>query len=226
MDEALGELAAACTTFVGSHFLLSGWLRAPALRMLGRSGFLVLYSLIAAGTLGWAILAFDRAPLGSAWWDGGHPVPWVLASLMSLVAMFLLLGAFNSNPALPSTNISGLTTVRPWGVFRITRHPMMMGIAIWAVSHVIISPTLRSAIFNLSLALLAVVGAAAQDRRKLALNRREWSVWTARTPFWPDPRRAGGNGNLWAAAVLAWLVVTAAHLWLAGVPAGIWILTD
>ena len=224
MDMALARLALACAAFVGSHMLLSGPLRRPLARLLGAHGFLAFYSLIALVTLGWMIFAFDRAPAGPALWDGAKALPWTITSTMTLPALVLLLGSFSGNPALPDANLAGLSARKPWGIFRVTRHPMMMGIALWAVSHVIVMPTARMALFNLSFAALALVGAAAQDRRKLAQNHREWSVWMARTSFWPNPRALAGVGALWAAGVLAWLTVTAAHLWLGKVSAGIWIV--
>lgn len=222
MFEGLVPLALACAAFVGSHMLLSGPLRQPAVRAMGEQGFLAAYSLAAFVTLGWAIHAFARTPAGPALWDGTGPVPWTVTSLLTIAALSLLLGSFNRNPALPQANMAGLSTRKPWGPFQVTRHPMMMGIAAWAVSHVIIAPTARSAVFNLSLAVLAVAGAAQQDWRKLARNHREWSVWMARTSFWPDLSHARALGPLWAAGFLAWLLVTAAHLAVSGIPAGLW----
>jgi uncharacterized membrane protein len=224
MDIGLVRLGAACAAFVGSHMLLSGPLRRAAARLLGPRGFLAFYSLIALVALGWMIFAFDRAPAGPALWDGTRALPWTITSALTLPALVLLLGSFSGNPALPDANLAGLSARKPWGIFRVTRHPMMMGIALWAVSHVIVMPTARMALFNLSLAALALGGAAAQDRRKLAQNHREWSVWMARTRFWPRLAALGDMGALWAAALLLWLAVTAAHLWLGGVPAGVWRL--
>lgn len=224
MTEGLLRLALACAAFVGSHFLLSGPLRRPVMRWLGEKPFMAFYSLVAFTTLGWAIFAFDRAPPAPALWDGTAILPWVLASLLTIVATVLLLGSFSGNPALPAANLAGLSARKPWGIFRVTRHPMMMGIALWALSHILVAPTPRTVLFHLSLIALALGGAAMQDRRKLARNNREWSAWMARTRFWPNWRAMGSIATLWAAGLLAWLVVTAAHLWLGGIPAGLWVI--
>lgn len=224
MNEALANLTLACASFAGSHLLLSGPLRARLVRMLGERGFLALYSLIAFAAIGWAIHAFDRTPPGQPLWNRSAPLPWLLTSLITLAAMVLLVGSFSSNPALPQANLAGLSARKPWGVFRVTRHPMMMGIALWAISHVIIAPTARGALFNLTLAGLALFGAHQQDRRKLAQSPREWGVWVARTSFWPDLRQARGLGAVWPIALLAWVLATAAHLAIADIPAGLWKL--
>ncbi|MBC2664638.1 hypothetical protein H7F51_03785 [Novosphingobium flavum] len=224
MEEGLLKLAAACVLFVGSHMVMSGPVRAPLVRSLGQRGFLGLYTLVAIVTFGWAILSFHRAGRGTMLWDGTALVPWLIASALTLFAMVLLVGSLSGNPALPDANLAGLSARKPWGIFQVTRHPMMMGIAFWAVAHMLVSPTARTALFDLSLGLLALAGAAAQDRRKLARNSREWGVWMARTSFWPRPRGLSRIGNLWAAGLLAWLAATAAHMWLGGIPAGIWIV--
>lgn len=41
------------TAFVGTHFALSHPLRAPLVRVETERGFLLVYSLVTAGTIGW-----------------------------------------------------------------------------------------------------------------------------------------------------------------------------
>lgn len=224
MDQGVAQLALACLLFVGSHFALSGPLRAGLVRWLGARGFLALYSLVAMATLGWAIIAFGRSARGAPLWDGTAPLPWIAASVLTCFAMVLIAASFSGNPALPGANVAGLSARRPWGVFRMTRHPMMMGIALWGLGHLIAAPTQRTTLLCLSFIVLALIGSALQDRRKLAANGREWSVWQARTSFLPDLSQAGALGGAWLAGITAWLVLTAAHLYLGGVPAGIWVL--
>jgi uncharacterized membrane protein len=36
----------------------------------------------------------------------------------------------------------------PTGVFRVTRHPMMWGIALWGLSHMLVAPRMDSFLFN------------------------------------------------------------------------------
>jgi len=222
MEHELVSLAAACTAFVGTHFALSHPLRAPLVRLLGERGFLLVYSLVAFATLTWLAVAFHRAPPAPALWDGTHPLQWIAASVLTLVALGLFLGSLSRNPALPQMRLAGLSARKPWGAFTITRHPMMMAFALWAVSHILIAPTPRTILLALAILILALVGARLQDGRKLAADRREWGVWMQRTSFWPNPRRLGALGAIWVVAVLAWLAVTGLHMWLAGIAAGIW----
>lgn len=222
MDWELISLVAACAAFVGTHFLLSNPLRKSMVRTLGERGFLMVYSLVAFATLAWIALAFHRASPAPALWDGTAIVPWIAASILTIAAMALFLAALNGNPALPMARLAGLSARKPWGVFRVTRHPMMMAFALWSVSHILIAPTARTIVLALAILLLALVGAKLQDARKLAQSGREWGVWMQRTNFWPDLGKLGDIGAIWIVAVLVWLGVTALHLWLANVPAGVW----
>ncbi len=224
MEQGISQLALACLAFVGSHFALSNPLRAGLTGGLGQRGFLALYSMVAIVTLGWVIVAFGGADRGAPLWDGTGPLPWTLASVLTCVAMVLIVASFGGNPALPGANLAGLSARRPWGVFLITRHPMMIGIALWAAGHIIAAPTQRIALMCLSFIVLALAGSALQDRRKRALDRREWSAWMARTSFVPDLAQWRALGGAWPVGIAAWLILTAAHLYFAGVPAGVWVL--
>jgi len=223
--QGLVQLAAAGTAFVGTHLLLSNPLRRPMVRALGEPAFLAVYSVIALLSLGWLVVAFARMTAGPALWDGTALLPWLVASLLTVLAAVLFVASFNGNPALPGARmLAGLSARKPWGVFRVTRHPMMMAFALWAVAHVLISPTLRSLLLCAAIGGLALGGAALQDRRKLATTGREWGVWQQRTSFWPRLRRLPEIGTAWLIGIALWLAVTFAHLPLLGRAAGIWPL--
>lgn len=218
----LGWLIIAMAAFLGSHFILSHPLRAPLVRTLGLPTFLAFYSIVALATFGWVVLAFDRVPEGPGLWNGMALVPWLLASVMTLVALALFFASLVGNPALPGAKVHGLSAVLPRGVLRITRHPMMMAFAIWAVSHMLVAPTARTFVLTGGLLVLALVGSHLQDRKKKALYGTEWRSWMKRTSFWPDLAHAGELRIYLAAAFLPWLAITWLHIPLAMVPAGVW----
>jgi uncharacterized membrane protein len=224
VDKGLFQLTLACVAFVGTHLVLSNPLRRTLARKLGERGFLGLYSLVSIVTLAWTIFAYHRAVRGAPLWDGTAPLPWIAASVLTYVALVLILASLRGNPALPGANVAGLSARRPWGVFRLTRHPMMIGIALWALGHVLAMPTQRMIVLGIGFIVLALLGSHWQDRRKLASQGREWGVWMARTTFVPNLRQAGAIGATWMIGLVAWLAVTAAHLYFGNVPAGIWAL--
>ena len=225
MDPALVNLIAASVGFVGTHFALSHPLRAPLVRALGEKGFAGAYSLVALATFGWMIWAFTAMTRrGAPLWNGSGELPWAIASLLSIVALALFLGSLRGNPALPDPRAAeGLAGKQPASVFRVTRHPMMWGFAIWAVSHVLVAPTGRTLVLAGAIAFLALVGAHLQDRKKQALMGDGWRAWEAKTSYWPRLGALPGIGlGLWAITLALWLAVTWAHIGLAYVPAGIW----
>ena len=72
--EGLGPVAAAAAAFVGTHFLLSHSLRKPIVDTVGSAAFLGIYSVVAAATLGWLVLAYLAAPAGTLLWPVGDKI--------------------------------------------------------------------------------------------------------------------------------------------------------
>jgi len=224
-------VAAAAGAFVGTHFLLSHPLRRPLVGAFGETGFLGLYSLVAAVTLYAISWTYTRAPATTALWLVGD-VLWGGATVAMLAASILLLGSLVRNPALPGAAANAATnaaTARAQGVYAITRHPMMWSFAIWGVCHILVYPVPKNIVVAVAIIVLALVGAHMQDRKKEALDPQGWPAWEARTSYWPFAAIAQGRAQIGkfgahalGGGVLVWLLATWAHLPLAGWPAGIW----
>jgi uncharacterized membrane protein len=222
--QPFAPLGAAAFLFVGSHFLLSHPLRRPLTRAMGERTFLLAYSLVAIGLFGWMSVAFVRTPAGPTLWNGYDWLPWIVASLLTLVALALFIGSLSGNPALPQANLAGVSARNPMGVFKITRHPMMWGFAVWALAHAIVAPSSRVLVLTGAMAFLALVGAHGQDLRKSAQDPHEWNVWRMRTSYWPQISAARELGRHWLTALLAWLAITWLHMPVRHIPAGLWRL--
>jgi uncharacterized membrane protein len=152
MGTALVSLIAAATAFVGTHFALSHPLRAPLVRLTGEKAFPALYSLVAFATFGWMVMAFRAIPPTAPLWQGFASGPWIIATVLMLLASVLLTGSFIGNPAMPAPGAAELAANGPHGVFHVTRHPMMWSFALWSVSHVLVSPTPRVIVLSLTVA--------------------------------------------------------------------------
>ncbi len=223
METALANLIAASTAFVGSHFALSHPLRAPLVRIAGEKAFPALYSLVAFAAFGWLIMAFRAVPPAAPLWDGLAKGPWIIATLLMLLASVLLVGSFQGNPAMPAPGAAALATKGPHGVFHSTRHPMMWSFALWSAAHVLVSPTPRVIVLSLAMAILALVGSHMQDRKKAVLMGSVWHGWQARTSYLPRLGALGKAGTVqWLGGIALWLVATWAHSWLIEMPAGVW----
>ncbi|OHC90708.1 MAG: MFS transporter [Sphingomonadales bacterium GWF1_63_6] len=218
----------AASAFVGTHFLMSHPLRAPLVSRLGEKGFLGLYSLVAAITLIWMIVAYRAAPVTPMLWPVGD-LPWALATLIMLIASILLLGSLVGNPAMPNPDGAMVVPAEAKGVFAITRHPMLWAFALWGLAHIMVYPVAANIIVSVAIILLSLVGAALQDRKKEALAPEAWRQWESRTSYWPFAAILAGRARFGrfgmhalAGGLVVWLAATWAHIPLAGWPAGIW----
>lgn len=221
MDPSLVALTAACASFVGTHFLLSHPLRAPLVRVLGEKGFLPLYSLVALGTMIWMAQAFKAAPAGGL--SGSGTLGWLAATILTLLAMVLLAGSLWRNPALANPVSENAIPAQPHGAFHVTRHPMMWGIALWALSHLVLWWSWRTVIVTVAMLVLALVGSALQDAKKRGQRGDDWRAWEQVTSYWP---RLGGFAKaglqIWLAGAALWLLASWAHGPLGGIMAGVW----
>jgi uncharacterized membrane protein len=221
-------VAAAAVAFVGSHFLLSHPLRGGLVRAIGEKGFLGVYSLVAVLTLWWMVRAYGKAPPSAPLWPVGNGL-WVLATVFMLIASILLMGSLIRNPALPTGGRPVSIPEAARGVFAVTRHPMMWSFALWALCHIAVFPVARNIIVATAIVVLALVGAALQDRKKERIQPELWPAWESKTSYLPfaaivaGRARLGGFGlHALLGGLVVWLVATWAHTPLTGRAAGIW----
>lgn len=221
MDAGLITLIAANVAFVGSHFAMSHPLRAPMVRALGAGGFQIAYTLVSFATLASVYFTFVAAPPADL--PGSGDIGWITATIITWPAMILLAGSFIGNPALPTPFAEAQARAEPKGVFKVTRHPMMWAIGLWALSHLVLFWSTRTMITAAAMGVLALVGARLQDGKKEALMGDAWAQWESKTSYWPRWGKLLGVGAvpLILGAVL-WLGFSWAHLWRAGIPAGVW----
>ena len=220
----IGMLVLASVAFVGTHFVMSHPLRAPLINKIGEKGFAGLYSLSALLTFGWMIWAYPNASVEAPQplWDAGR---WgfIAATILMWLGSVLFMGSLRRNPAFPRPGKKIERIDEPQGVYSITRHPMMWGFALWAATHAIVNSTMASLVLCAAIAFLALVGAAAQDAKKLKLLGPVWQDWRSRTSFMPYGKGLkSADGFALVTGTILWLGATWAHGALGGRPAGIW----
>ncbi|MCX4151602.1 NnrU family protein [Paraburkholderia madseniana] len=221
-------VAAAAVAFVGSHFVLSHPLRGRLVSAIGETGFLGVYSLVAFVTLGWLIAAYLKAPLTAPLWPVGDGL-WALATVVMLIASILLMGSLIRNPALPTGGRPASCPEAALGVYAVTRHPMLWSFVLWGLCHVAVFPVAKNIIVAAAIGVLALVGAALQDRKKEQLQPDLWPEWESKTSYLPFAAIAAGRARLGGfglhallGGLVVWLVATWAHMPLTGWAAGVW----
>ena len=211
-----GGLYLFAALFVGTHFLLSHPLRGPLVRAVGTGPFQGIYSLVALVTFGAMIYFYRIAGREPSLWVAGEGL-WLFATLLMWFGSILFVGSFVRNPALPGVRME--RGLKPTGVFGITRHPMMMGFASWAITHLIVVGTAKAMVLDGAILLLATVGSVGQDRKKAKLMVERCHEWTAQTAFVPFTR---GLANPGAVALVGGTILFFAATWAHPVPAGFW----
>lgn len=216
---ALASLALATLAFVGTHLALSHPLRTRILQNVGEQGFVLLYSGVALVTFVWMVLSYGAVRNSFPLWSAPD-WSWPIFGALMLLACILLAGAFSRNPAFPRPGAPPLPPREATGMFAVTRHPMNMAFALWGIVHVSMWGTPRNIILGSGILVLALVGSAGQDRKKLDVVGEPWRIWMERTSFLPFgallARRAAWRDILDAGpaimiGLLAWLAITFVH---------------
>lgn len=181
------EFALAFAAFFASHALpvrppLRPWLEAR----LGARGFTLAYSALSLAVLAWLIGAAGRAPFVPLWgW-----APWqahVVLAVMLAVCLILGLAIARPNPfSFGGARDDRFDPARP-GIVRLTRHPLLTALALWAAAHVLPNGDLAHVILFGTFAAFAVAGGRLVDRRRRRAMGDRWDRLrdrVAATPPW------------------------------------------
>jgi len=215
-------LIIATLVFLGIHVLPSTPLRTLAVQALGERGYLGLFALVSLAGLAWMSTAYGRAPFEGLW-PGLRLVP---IAVLPLAFVLLACGLLSSNPALLGQAGVLRREDAARGIIRVTRHPVMWAIMLWAAAHILAIGSLQAVIFFGGLLLLAAAGTTLQDARKAKLLGEDWQRFAALTsnvPFQAIAQRR--NRIAWreigwwrpAAGLAAFAALLWQHAWLFGV---------
>lgn len=219
-------LVLATLFFVGIHVFISGTrLRDRLVARVGERGFLGLFSLLSLAGMVWLVVAYGRAPMVRLW----GPLPALGPAAIGLVLVaFLLIGIGLTTPS--PTAVGGealLDADEPArGILRITRHPFLWGVALWAAVHLVVNGDLAGTVLFGGLLVLALIGPASIDKKRERRLGPAWESFAARTSNVPfaailQGRNALRVGELgwWriAVAVALYAAFLASHGWLFGV---------
>jgi uncharacterized membrane protein len=203
--EPLGQLTVATLAFVATHFASSTPLRGAIAGAIGEKAWLGLYSLVAFATLGWMAWAYGKAPLQPLW-PGLRLVP---LAVMPIALVLLVGGLMARNPTAVMQERAMRSADPARGVIRVTRHPVMWAILLWATAHVLARGDLASLVFFGGFLVVAALGTVLIDARKRAALGEDWTRFAAATSNIPFGAIAAGR-NRFVVAEIGWRVVVVA----------------
>ena len=182
-------LLLATAAFLLTHFVSSTPLRAALVRGMGEWPYRGLYSLVAFATLGWMIWAYVTAPSRFLW------VWWREAPYVAMpIALVLIACGYWRNPTMVGADKLLKSDDPARGMIRITRHPIMWGVMLWAAAHIVARGDIKGLVFFGGLLLVALVGTISMDRRKRA--NPDWPRFAAVTSHIPFVAIAQGRNRL------------------------------
>jgi uncharacterized membrane protein len=186
MDRALLSFLIAGLAFHGSHVLLSSTrLRGQLRDQVGERGFLALYSAVALVTFAWFVVAYVHAPYVALWPTPSWARPLAIA-VMPLAAILLIAGLTTRNPTAVGMERTAAEDDPAPGILRVTRHPILWAIGLWALVHIPPNGGLAALVFFGSLAALALGGTLLIDKKKRLALGSNWSRLaevTSNVPF-------------------------------------------
>lgn len=219
------SLALAALAFLGIHLGVSGTvLRDRAVAAIGLRGYMLAFSVASVGAIIWLVSAYVAAPYVPTW---GQLQWWkpVMIALMLPAFLLVVIGLTTPNPTAVAQE--GLVDRPPQGIVRITRHPFLMGVALWSGLHLIGNGDVASLLFFAALAITAVVGTVSIDaKRRRALGDKAWDVFASRTSIVPFAAILAGRNSFgmremgwWrpAAGLVAYALMLGGHAHIVGV---------
>lgn len=211
--------------FIAIHLGVAGTqLRDRAVAAVGERGYRAIFSLASIAGLIWLIIAYNHAAYIATW---GLLLWWKPLAILSMLpaTLFVVIGLITPNPTAVAQE--DRLAQAPRGIVRITRHPFLMGVAIWALVHVIGNGDVASLIFFGTWAVVALAGPGSIDAKRRRAAPEAWARFAAETSILPFAAIIAGRNHLalaeigtrrWALGLLVYALLLGGHGPVIGVP--------
>jgi uncharacterized membrane protein len=229
----MNQFAWALAGFVLIHAGLSATgLRALLVARIGAGPYRGLFSLASLGLLAWLIVSYGamRAapsdPLNAVLWT---PPVWVghLGMTLAFAGVSLAIaGLLSPGPTLAGFESRALGQSEPGqGMLRITRHPFLWGVALWAFGHLMINGERFALMLFGALGIMVLLGTRSIDRKGAARVGEGWTKFAAVTSNVPFAAIVQGRNRLAPAEIwwrlLVGVAAAAAIAWAHGAVFGV-----
>ncbi|MDB5432456.1 MAG: hypothetical protein JWP35_3572 [Caulobacter sp.] len=211
------SLIAATAFFVLLHLLVSGTrLRTTLTGVIGEGPYMGVFSLASVAGLVWLGFAYAAARgQGGIWWGATATGKYVQLGLTLLAFLLIVPGLTTPNPT--SVKQEGALD-KPdaiKGMLRITRHPFLWGVAIWAGGHLLVNGDAPSLLLFGGLFVLAVFGTASIDAKRKAALGAKYEAFMAQTSNIPFAAILSGRQKLSLGEIGWWRLLLAVVIWAA-----------
>ena len=208
-------LLLAMAVFVGGHFFLSSLaVRQAVIKAISENGFRLLYSAIAVASLAWVITAYRAAPQVALWPDPPQ-LRYLPLAIMPFACIFVVAGVSTSNVTMFAGERYADVPRPVWGIVTVTRHPVLWGIALWSVAHLLANGDEASVILFSGMAVLSFGGMAHIDQRRRIALGSGWGPVALTTSVVPFAAALQSRTRIDWAGIGTWRVLGGIALYLA-----------
>jgi len=206
------SLVLAAVFFAGIHLGVAGTrFRDRCVAALGVRGYQVAFSVASIVGLVWLVIAYNRAPYIATW---GLLEWWKPVAIVLMLPAFLLVVIGLTTPNPTSLAQEARLAAPPSGIVRVTRHPFLTGVGLWALVHLVGNGDWASLVFFGCWTVVALWGTVSIDAKRRRLAGPElWDRFAAQTSIMPFAAIAAGRNQFAMGEIAVWQWLTAIVLY-------------
>ena len=214
----------AALAFIAIHIGVSGTiLRDRFIARLGMGPYMIGFSVASVATIVWLVAAYNAADYQPVW---GQLEWWKPFQILLMLPAFLLVVIGLATPNPTSVAQEKLVAEPPRGIVRVTRHPFLVGVFIWAAVHLVGNGDVASVLFFAALAVVAAAGTVSIDAKRRRVLGAAWDGFARQTSILPFAAIAQGRTTMdlaglgwWRplAGMVAFALMLGGHAHLVGV---------
>ena len=208
----MSMLVSSALFFIAIHLGVAGTrLRDAVVARLGAGGYSLAFSSASLVGIWWLVNSYKAAPYVETW----GPLEWwkpVAIALMLPAFLLAVIGITTPNPT--SVAQEARLAEPPKGIVRITRHPFLTGVGLWAAVHLVGNGDLASAVLFGTFVVVCFAGTVSIDaKRRRLLGAERWEPFAAQTSILPFAALAQGRTTLDWRQLLTWQLGAAVVLY-------------
>jgi uncharacterized membrane protein len=212
----MAMLILAAAVFLALHLIAGTRLRDLLSARIGEGPYMAAFSLASVAALVWLGFAYAGARNTAAdevIWTIHPATRWLQLGLQLLAMLLIVPGLTTPNPTSvrQESQLERVDVVK--GMLRITRHPFLWGVAVWAAGHLMVNGDVASIVLFGSLLALALFGTASIDAKRRRKLGKRWDAFAAQTSNLPFGVIATGRQRLSVAEIGWWRIALAVVVW-------------
>lgn len=172
--------------FIAFHMVPAiGPVRRGLISTIGKVPYMVGYSMLSLGLLGWVGVAYGEADYVELWqqatWMRWVPLILMYPACALVVGSLVHANPLSVPPLFASGNVDEFDPSKP-GIVSVTRHPLMWGLMLWSIAHMVPNGDLASVLMFGLFTLLGLVGPKSLDvKAKRKLGAEKWAELAGKT---------------------------------------------